>query len=481
MALARKIAYNVVFNSTLKVVSTVFIALLSIRLVTGYLGQEGFGEYATVLAFFAFFGALGDLGLANMTAREIARPGADEPAILGKVAALRFLANIVLLILAPLVLLFLHYRLEVKEGIMIAVAALVFAQFSTFLNSLYQKRLAMDRVALVEFIGKGIQLGLIYTVVRLDLGFTALIGVLLANMAFNATVIFFLSRSLVKFSFHFDLTFWKYFLKDSLPLGAMALISFLYFKMDTILLSLLQPANQVGIYNVAYKVMENLIFFPAMLVGLVLPILSRAYHSNRQQFEEIAHKTAKVFCILVLPVVIGTVFLATDIVRIVSGSGFEASGVVLQILAFSLAGIFFGHYFNMLILVGNAQKKLMYLLIGVAVVNISLNLLLINQFSYRGAAIASAITELLVVLVSASLAWKTLRFFPKPDRIGAILFSAGAMILVFLALSQASFLLSGGAAVLTYVGALWLFRAITPEELASVFSNRTEEGEFTLE
>ncbi len=184
---------------------------------------------------------------------------------------------------------------------------------------------------------------------------------------------------------------------------------------------------------------------------------------------------------MVLPVVIGTVFLATDIVRIVSGSGFEASGVVLQILAFSLAGIFFGHYFNMLILVGNAQKKLMYLLIGVAVVNISLNLLLINQFSYRGAAIASAITELLVVLVSASLAWKTLRFFPKPDRIGAILFSAGAMILVFLALSQASFLLSGGAAVLTYVGALWLFRAITPEELASVFSNRTEEGEFTLE
>lgn len=84
MALARRIAYNVVFNSTLKVVSTVFIALLSMRLITGYLGQEGFGEYATVLAFFAFFGAIGDLGLATMTTREIARSDSEEPHILGR-------------------------------------------------------------------------------------------------------------------------------------------------------------------------------------------------------------------------------------------------------------------------------------------------------------------------------------------------------------------------------------------------------------
>ena len=58
MALARKIAYNVVLNSFLKVFSTVVLSLLSIRLITGYLGQEGFGEYSTVLAFFAFFSAM---------------------------------------------------------------------------------------------------------------------------------------------------------------------------------------------------------------------------------------------------------------------------------------------------------------------------------------------------------------------------------------------------------------------------------------
>lgn len=477
MALARKIAYNVVFNSTLKVVSTVFIALLSIRLITTYLGQEGFGEYATVLAFFAFFGAIGDLGLAQVTAREIAKTGAQESSILGKVAALRLLASIALIVLAPLALFFLHYRHEVKEGIIIAVVALLFAQLSTLLHSLYQKRLAMDRVALVEFVGKGIQLGLIYGVVRLDLGFTALVGVLLVNMAFNATVIFFLSRPLVHFSLHFDPAFWRIFLKDSLPIGAMAFISFLYFKMDTILLSILQPASEVGIYNVAYKIMENLIFFPAMLVGLILPLLSRTYHAERKRFEEIAHKTAKVFCIVVIPIVVGIVFLAPGIIQIVSGGGFEDSAGVLKILAFSLAGIFFGHYFNMLILVGNAQKKLMLLLLGVAVTNITLNLFLIEWLSYRGAAFASAVTELLVVAASAWLTWKTLGFFPRPDRLPAILFAGFAMAVTLFFLSATPFLIAGSAATLVYVLALWGFRAITPEELASIFSDRSPHTE----
>lgn len=474
MALARRIAYNVVFNSTLKVVSTVFIALLSMRLITGYLGQEGFGEYATVLAFFAFFGAIGDLGLATITTREIARSDSEEPHILGKIVTLRLLASLVLIAAAPLFLYFLHYRGEVKFGIFLAVVALLFAQFSTLLHSLYQKRLKMDRVALVEFFGKILQLGLIYSVVQLDLGFIALVSVLLINMGFNSLLIFWISRSFVKFSLHFDRKFWRIFLRDSLPLGAMALITFLYFKMDTILLSFLRPAAEVGIYNVAYKVMENLIFFPAMLAGLILPVLSKAYHRDKVHFREVAHKTAKVFVILVLPIILGMLFLAPDIIRIVSGSGFEDSARVLQILAFSLAGIFFGHYFNMLILVGNIQKKLMFLLLGVAAVNITMNLTLIELLAYKGAAIASAVTEFLVVLISGWLVAKKIGFIPRPDRLLSIFMAALAMAMTLVLLTPGPFLVAGIVSTMVYAGSLWIFRAITPEEIASVFSSKEE-------
>jgi O-antigen/teichoic acid export membrane protein len=458
MALARKIAYNVVFNSVLKVTSTVFIALLSIRLITGYLGQEGFGEYATVLAFFAFFGAIGDLGLANLTAREIAKPTVDEAQFLGKVAMLRVLASTVIILVTPVVLFWFDYSALVKESVFVIALALFFAQFSTLLNGVFQKRLAMDRVAMVEFIGKILQLLLVYLAVRFDLGFIAIVSAVLFTMFFNATVELYLSRKYIQFHFSWDTIFWKRFMRDAWPLGLTAIISFAYFKFDTIILSLLQPAAHVGIYNVAYKIMENLIFFPAMLVGLILPLLSRAHQIDPPLFREIVNKTAKVFIALVLPIVVATLFLAPEIVAVVSGSGFEVSADVLRILIFSLAGIFFGHFFNMLILVGNKQKKLLKALMLVAIVNVSLNVFLIREFSYFGAAASSAVTEAMVVIFSGVIASRAIGFFPRPDRLLRIVISVMAMAAVLVAVATLPFVLKLLLAGASYGLMLWRTR-----------------------
>ena len=54
MVIARKIAYNVLVSSISKILATV-LALVSIGLITRYLGKDGFGNYSTVIAFFAFF------------------------------------------------------------------------------------------------------------------------------------------------------------------------------------------------------------------------------------------------------------------------------------------------------------------------------------------------------------------------------------------------------------------------------------------
>lgn len=469
MALARKIAYNVVFNSALKVTSTVFIALLSIRLITGYLGQEGFGEYATVLAFFAFFGALSDLGLAPITAREIARPTVDEASFFGKVAALRLLTSAIVIFVVPGILFFFHYAPHVKGGVILISLALLFSQFSTLLNGVFQKRLAMDRVAMVEFVGKILQFSLVVLAVKFDLGFLAIIGAVLAAMVFNTSFSLLLSRSYLTFSLSFDRPFWKRFMTDAWPLALTAIITFAYFKFDTIILSLLQPAADVGIYNVAYKVMENLIFFPAMLVGLILPILSRTHGTAPKEFREVAEKTIKVFLVLVLPLVIGTLFLAPAIIRVVSGSGFEASAGVLRILIFSLAGIFFGQYFNMLVLLGNAQRQLLKALSIVAMVNVVVNSLLIREWSYVGAAFASATTEFLVVIVSATIAYRAIGFFPLPDRLLRILFSAAVMSFILFFTDRLPFLITLVLSAVSYGFLLWVTRAVTSGEIISVF------------
>ncbi len=476
MAVARKIAYIVVLNSFLKVFSTVVLSLLSIRLITGYLGQDGFGKYATILAFFAFFSALADLGLAPMMAREISREGADEQKILGSIITLRFLSSTALVALSPLILFFFDYSGDVKTGILIAAFAILFSTLSVTLNGIFQKRLAMDKVAIIEFLGKLLQVGMVALVIKEDLGFLAVAATLLVSLSFNALLAFILCRRYAIFSLHIDTAHWKSFLRESWPMGMTAIITFAYFKMDTILLSVMQSNAHVGIYNVAYKIMENLIFFPAMLAGLILPLLSRFIFTDRRQFEEIANKTFKVFLLIVTPLIIGTWFLAGDIVRIVSGTGFQESAPVLRILIFALSFIFFGHYFNMLLVVGNAQKRLMQTLMIAAAFNIILNIFLIERYSYTGAAWASLLTEMLVVLLTGTLAYRHIRFAPSFENTGRIFVSGAAMAVTLFFLQNQAFLIAGAAAVFTYIFALWLSRAVTQDELLSIFSSKREES-----
>lgn len=473
MAVAKKVAYNVALNSTLKVFSTVVLSLYSVRLITEYLGQDGFGMYATMLAFFALFTAFSDLGLAQVTAREISREGADEEGILSRIITLRLLISGVLVLLAPLIIYFFHYSPELKIAIFFAAIATVFSTFSYVLNGIFQKRLAMDRIAIVELGGKVLQVGLIWLFIQNGASFLFIAAALVFALAFNALTAFLLSRSLVHFSLKVDRVFWTKFLKESLPVGAMAIITFTYFKFDTILLSLWQPASQVGIYNVAYKIIENLIFFPAMIVGLILPILSRLVYTDRAQFEEVAGKMSKVFLAMITPLVIGVLFLAPDIVAIISGDGFSEAAPVLRILVFALACIFFGNYFNMLLIVSNAQKKLMKALLFVAVVNILLNFYAIPHYSYTGAAVVSVFTEFLVVVLSSILVYRHLRYIPSFERLGTIFLSGLVMTLVFWLLRGQGFWVSGIGASIAYVGALGVFKAVDLEELRALFASQS--------
>ncbi len=475
MVIARKIAYNVVLNSFLKVFSTVALSLLSIRLMTEYLGQDGFGKYATILAFFAFFSAIADLGLGSVTAREISREGANEGKILGNVIALRLTASLALLFLAPLVVLLFGYSLDVEIGIFIAALATVFSTLSFVLNGIFQKHIAMDKVAMIEFLGKVLQVSLIVLVIKQDWGFLPIACTLIVSLSFNAITAFIFSRRYATFRLQFDFAFWKEFLRHSFPMGVTAMITFAYFKMDTILLSVLQSNAHVGIYNVAYKIMENLIFFPAMLSGLILPLLSRFIFTHRPHFEEIANKTFKVFSIIIVPIVVGTWFLAPDIINIVSGDGFQESVPVLRVLIFALGFIFFGSYFNMLLVVGNAQKKLMQTLIYAAVFNIALNLFLIPRYSYMGSAFVSLATEAFVVLLTGFLVARYIKYRPSFESIKKILLSGVVMAAILFLLEPYSFLLSGLAGVLVYVILLWATRAITPEEITSLFQKRSQD------
>jgi O-antigen/teichoic acid export membrane protein len=470
MSTSRRIVYNVIFSSAAKISSTA-VALVAIALITRHLGQEGFGWYATALAFLPFFGALGDWGLPQTTAMRISKPAAKEKKVVSNSLGIRIFISLGILIITPLITSFLPYPKELKLAIILIAFSYVFSSTYQVLIGMFQKRLLMDRVTGAELTGKIIQVILILVGVKLNWGFYFIVGTMLANVTVNFTLIFLLSRRFIKFKPAFDFPYWKNFLHQSIPIGIGTALTFVYFKSNTILLSLLRPPEDVGIFGAAQKVIESVSFFPAMIVGLTMPLFAYNISKNKERFKFIVNENYKVFFILTIPLVIGGVMLADGIINIIAGAEFQASVPVLQTVIFALALIFFGNLFINILIAANLQKYMFIALLVCAVFNVSANLYFIPKFpeaSYMVPAVISVITELMVVVLTGIFIYKKINFFPKVEKLFFMFLSGVSMGIYLWLLKDWSFFFLLITSPFIYFAGLIIFRVISKKELENL-------------
>src|SRR5207247_10761462 len=125
---------------------------------------------------------------------------------------------------------------------------------------------------------------------------------------------------------------WVVLLRQALPLGLALMIATIYFRADAVLLSILKGPHAVGIYGVAYRLLEAVIAFPGFFYVSIFPLLSQSY--ARRDLGNLRDVTQRAFDLLVLaavPVVLGTFVLAPQIVHALAGSGFDAAVTPLRI------------------------------------------------------------------------------------------------------------------------------------------------------
>lgn len=471
MSISRKIAYNVVFSSTAKILSTA-TALVGIGLITRHLGQDGFGLYATALAFLPLFGAVGDWGLPQTTAMRIAKPEADEKKIVANAIGLRIFISIAILILTPIIIPLLPYPYELKIAILIVASSYVLSSLYQILIGMFQKRIMMDRVTGAELIGKIIQVGLIFLGVYFHWNFYLIVGTLFINMLVNFLLIFLLSRKFLVFKPNFNFSYWKDILKQSLPIGLATALTFVYFRSSTILLSILRPPEDVGIFGAAQKVIENISFFPAMIVGLTMPLFSHYISKDKKKFQYLVNENYKIFFVLVVPLLIGGILLADKIIYLIAGPEFVKSIPVLQVNLLALGLIFFGTLFMNIMIAAKLERSIFWALLICAVVNVSGNLFFIPQFpnnAYLVPAVVSVITEILVVVLTGYFIWKKLKFFPKLEKFFQILLAGLLMGVPIYFLKNLNFFLLLLIGMAIYGICLLALKIISREELSALF------------
>lgn len=390
--------------------SVVTVGVIARSIVAGG-GVTAYGAYATILAFLSTLAVVADGGLYLVFTRRAAREDdAGEARLLGDVVLLRLLALVVAFCGLAVAVVFLPYPNVVRYGILLGSLGVGSQLLSQLLLGAFQKRLRMTPPAVAEVIGRVVTLLAAVLIAERGGSLLAFVGAfvlgalttLLWNLAAARRAL-----SPIAFPRAGSGPRLRRLTREAFPLGVLLLSSLVIFRADSLLLSLLRPPQDIAWYALPYKVLESLLFFPAMMGGLLFPALAREGVAGKEQaFRTTLADATSLFFLLALPLT-ALLFVASPVViAILGGAPFGPSVGILRILSVALGALFFGNLYGNSALALGEQRRLVLAALTLAFLNLAVNLLVIPVYGGRGAALTTLGTEVLSAGAAAVIVFR---------------------------------------------------------------------------
>ncbi|MBN2884994.1 flippase [Patescibacteria group bacterium] len=478
MSLPRQIFSNTIIQVIGKITST-GLNLVAFALMTRDLGQSGFGEYTTVITFLSFFAIIADLGLTLVTVQMINSDKDNEDKILGNLFGLRLASALLFIGLAPAIILLFNYSNGIKIGVLIAAASFIFTALNQIMVGLFQSRLKMNRVVWAEVLSRFILIIGVILALKYHWGLNGMLAAVSIASLGNFLLHFYFARNFAKIKPKFSLFWWRKITNLSWPLAVTIAFNLIYLRADTLILSLIKSQAEVGLYGAAYKIIDVFSSLPFMFAGVILPLLVSTWQKqDLLKFKKIIQKSFDILSIIALPIVVGTQFLADEIIILIAGPDFVEAGMILRVLILAVAAIFLGNIMSHAVVAIEAQKKVIWIYVFTSITALIAYLILIPRFSYFGAAAVTIYSESAIAILSTIFIYKKLNI--KVNLIALNKAVAASLLMGFILwLFPVTFLhtllgLTSAIliAIISYAFFLWLFNVFNKADFQLILNKQ---------
>ncbi|HEV3378609.1 MAG TPA: flippase [Thermoleophilaceae bacterium] len=444
------------------------IGLVSIAVITRYLGPDDYGRYTLALTYMQLFAVLADVGLFTIVVRDISRDPERTEELVGNTLTLRLLLSAAVIVVAAAISLLLPYDEDVRVAILLAGLPLLFGMLNSTFVAVLQSRLRMGRAVAGDVLGRAVALGAVALVAALDLGFYAVMGAAAAGALVTALTTMLLTGPLARLRPRADPAVWRALLRTALPLGLALAVNELYFRADTLIISLYEPYEQVGLYTLAYRMLELTLVFGTVFLTTTFPLLSQAVANDEPRARRTIQLSTELFVVLGAPLVAGGLAVAPELVELAAGDDFEDAATPLRILLAAGALAWINGVFGYALIAKDRQMSALWLNVTALVFNVGLNLLLVPRYGIVVAAAVTVASEVLILAGSYVLMRRYFDFFPAPRTLVPAVVAAAAMggLLWLLRDAPVVALLPLGAAL--YAGLLWVTSPASRELVAGV-------------
>ncbi len=396
---------------TLALILQKIISFSYFILLARYLGPADLGKYYFAISFTTIFAIFIDLGFANVLTREIAKNQEKASRWLGNVLTLKLPLTLLSVAAVFIFINALDYGPLVIILVYVSCISMVLDSFTATFFSVVRGFHNLKYESIASVIFQLIVLIVGYGALLLGGGLIPAMGALALASLYNFTYSLIILRRKIKVSikFLYDRPLIRKILIISWPFAAYAIFQRLYTYLDSVLLLILAGDEQVGLYQVAFKIIFALQFLPLAFTASLYPAMSSYWQNNREQLAISFRRALNYLIIISLPIVIGAVVLADKIILLFK-SGFEGAILPLQISIIALFFIFINFPIGSLLNACDRQRRNTFNMAIVTIVSVIINLILIPRWQAVGASVTVLITNFLMFILGIYWAKKIITY-----------------------------------------------------------------------
>lgn len=391
-------------------------AFLTQVMLARILGPQNFGLFASVLSLMNLLVPLTGFGIAQYWLREFGRDGWSAVCYV-KPSLKCILLNIILVMTIIAVWSFLGPHDQVMKTVLLIMSVFVLGQVAVELVSgRFQLEERYGLLAFWQFIPHLARLLLVLIMV-FYFGSQLNVEIVAFLFAFVSFVVFVLSikplMNMAKGMFSLKgHGLWqvrntcvqqpkvKNIIQNAWPFGLAGLFHLIYFQSDIILVKYITGDEAAGYYNVAFTVMVAVLLFPGIVYQkFLLPKMHRWANHDRELFYRVYRQGNRVMLVLGLLTMVFVWLLSPFSIPYLFGNDYKNAVGLLMVLALSTPIIFVANSVGATLVTKDHMKIKVKLMGLVAILNIILNFAFIPFYGALGAAVATVISNLVLLLI----------------------------------------------------------------------------------
>ena len=407
------------------------------RTVQNTVGDENYGLYFALFNFSMLLNILLDIGITNYNNRNIAQHNFLLPKHLSHIIGLKLILAIVYAVFSLAVAAIIGYSQIQFHLLIFLILNQFLISFTLYLRSNISALHLFKTDSLISVLDRTLMIVicsiLLFTNI-FQIEFTINWFVYAQTIAYVLTSLITLSIVIGKsgkIKIHFDIAYFRVFLRKSYPYALLILLMSFYNRIDTVMLERLLPhpigKEQAGIYAQAFRLLDAVSMFGVLFAGLLLPIFSKMI----KQKEQVGQMVKLSYTLLIVPAIIiaiSSIYYSNEIMSILYHANTEHSSTILGILMTGFIGIATTYIFGTLLTANGSIKQLNVMAFSGMVLNLVLNLILIPRFQAFGSAYASLVTQLVTGFIQLALALFIFKLKPELSYIFQLLVFTGIVV-----------------------------------------------------